>query len=255
MTSVLDGIPTSTASVTNPASSVPTVSSFSIDFSSVLSDISSVIEKKLSSISDNLKDFLSEDTTMNALFYSVLLFSLIPIGIYLTLIFIFLQYSSVNKIILLIIFTILLYRIVIIINKLKKKITGSKMIHTNSLRKKVRNISEKVTNIIIKIVIPVLSTIVSILFLFYISKYYWQIKHSKEYKELNHHSFFNILNDLITPQKKDKNQKFLRLLFQDYSFNGSLNSKLQVLLNEIKTIKSDIETIKTDINAINNNKD
>ena len=82
MTSVLDGIPTSTASVTNPASSVPTVSSFSIDFSSVLSDISSVIEKKLSSISDNLKDFLSEDTTMNALFYSVLLFSLIPIGIY-----------------------------------------------------------------------------------------------------------------------------------------------------------------------------
>ena len=204
MTSVLDGIPTSTASVTNPASSVPTVSSFSIDFSSVLSDISSVIEKKLSSISDNLKDFLSEDTTMNALFYSVLLFSLIPIGIYLTLIFIFLQYSSVNKIILLVIFTILLYRIVIILNKVKKKITGSKMINTNSLKKKVKNISEKVTNIINKIVIPISSTIVSILFLFYISKYYWQIKNSKDYENLNHHSFFNLLNDLITPQKKKK---------------------------------------------------
>jgi hypothetical protein len=92
--------------------------------------------------------------------------------------------------------------------------------------------------------------------LFYISKYYWQIKYSKEYKELNHHSFFNLLNDLITPQKKQKedkesnNQKFLRLLFQDYSFNGSLNSKLQVLLNEIKIIKTDINAIKN-----NNNKD
>lgn len=76
------------------------------------------------------------------------------------------------------------------------------MINTSSLKKKVKNISEKIINIINKIVIPISSTIVSILFLFYISKYYWQIKHSKEYKELNHHSFFNLLNDLITPQKK-----------------------------------------------------
>jgi len=239
MTDNIDNlVPISTAKVTNPASSVPTISSFDLDFSSVLKDITLVIETKITSTVDSFKSFLTEDETMSGIFYSVFLFSLIPIGIYLTLLFLFLQYSSIHKIIIIIVFIIVLFRITINLNKLKKKLTGSKMINTEPLRNKVRYISEKVTNLINKILIPITSTVLVLLTIIYAVKIVRYIyKTSRDtgpylFKEKNIIDVFN---------ESDKLDNFTEMVLQDNSIEGKLNRKFDVLLKVINSKKIEVE--------------